>query len=333
MKNQFIYESFNAFVENELNEAFKSSKLASLFINDRGKVDKKLAQAFYNMTKIRMDQVEDHDIIEMEPKTAYKDKRENAVYFYFTRNEKDNPYTTSEYSDDRTIPANTLLAITNGANEFYGINWQRRGADNKGFVMGKDVRNSAGVNKSKSKYGGTGLSSVKRISDIADVAYVLDLDILRNRYDAKKLIDARSDAKAGAIAFKTDREFKKENLNRYYAIIANRAVKMPIDKMVADAIDKITSQIKDALARGEKNSVGDIIVGKNKKDRAVGLGDASYHMQRILSDFEKYVHYTNAAEKEKNAGYAGDYYTNSVKEYAKKILDAIKAIDSFDYLY
>jgi len=332
MKSNFIYESFSSFVENELNEAFKSSKLANMFRNNRGKIDKNLAQAFYSMSKIKMDQVEDHDIIEMDPKTAYKDKRESAVYFYFTRNEKENPYATSDYKDDKTIPANTLLAITNGDNKFYGVNWKRYGE--KGYVMNLgSAGDSAGIGKSHSKYGGTGLSNMKRVSDVADVAYVLDLNVLRNRYDARALKDTRSAAKAGAIAFKTDKEFKQENLNRYNTIIANRAVQMPIDKMVADAIDTLSAQIKDALVKGEKTRYNEILLGRTPKGREAKIQDAANHMQRILDDFQRYVSYTNQAEEEKKAGYGGDYYAREVKNYAKNITDRIKQIETFSYAW
>ena len=324
--------SESVFIETKLNEAFKSSKLASLFRDTRGQIDKNLAQAFYRMSKIKMDQVEDHDIIEMDPKTAYKDKRESAVYFYFTRNEKENPYATSEYAGDRRIPANTLLAITNGKNEFYGVNWNRYGV--KAYVMNLgSVGDSAGIGKSHSKYGGTGLSNVKRISDVADVAYVIDLNILRNRYDVSALKDTRSAAKAGAIAFKTDKEFKQENLNRYNTIIANRAAAMPIDKMVADAIDTLSAQIKDALAKGEKTRYNEILLGRTPKGREAKISDAANHMQRILDDFQRYVSYTNQAEEEKKAGYGGDYYTREVKNYAKRITDRIKQIETFSYAW
>lgn len=336
-EHEFKYSDIERFsesvvIETKLNEAFKSNKLASLFRNTRGQIDKNLAQAFYRMSKIKMDQVEDHDIIEMDPKTAYKDKRESAVYFYFTRNEKENPYATAEYAGDRRIPANTLLAITNGKNEFYGVNWKRYGE--KGYVMNLgSVGDSAGIGKSHSKYGGTGLSNVKRISDVADVAYVIDLNILRNRYDVSALKDTRSAAKAGAIAFKTDKEFKQENLNRYNTIIANRAAAMPIDKMVADAIDTLSAQIKDALAKGEKTRYNEILLGRTPKGREAKISDAANHMQRILDDFQRYVSYTNQAEEEKKAGYGGDYYAREVKNYAKSITDRIKQIETFSYAW
>jgi len=86
-----LVESFSEFIENnKLNEAFASSKLAGLLVGAE-KMPKDLPKAFYQMSKLALDKIQDVDIIEMDPETAKKEKRANAVYFYFTTNEKENP--------------------------------------------------------------------------------------------------------------------------------------------------------------------------------------------------------------------------------------------------
>ena len=42
-------------------------------------------------------------------------------------------------------------------------------------------------------------------------------------------------------------------MDRYQIILQNKAVKLPLDKMVADAIDTLADQIKTGLAKGEKD--------------------------------------------------------------------------------
>lgn len=343
MKTKFIYESFSEFVNSlnesteSLNEAFASAKLASI-LTGANKMDKDLPQAFYNMSKIALDKIQDVDIIEMDPQTAKKEKRANAVYLYFTTNEKKNPYAgESAWSEEKTIPANTLLAITDGSNEWMATEWQRSYArDKKSIRTLKTAKrdDSAGFAKSgaSNKYG-SGISSMKQVAELADRAYCLDLDILKARYSTAAQREERSAAKKGAIAFKTDKEFKAENMNRYNTIIANRAVEMPIDKIVQDAIDTLTNQIKNALVKGEKGQYGEIIVGKTDKGREAKMNDAANHMKNILDDFQRYVNYTNQAENEKAAGYGGDYYTNEVKNYAKRITDKIKQIETFTYAW
>ena len=342
MKTKFIYESFQEFVENKLNEstlneAFASAKLASI-LTGANKMDKDLPSAFYNMSKLALDKIQDIDIIEMTPEQAKKEKRSNAVYLYFTTNEKPNPYAGKEtWSGERTIPANTLLAITDGSNEWMATEWQKsysRKQEPARILKTTSRDNSAGFPKSgaRSHYG-SGISSMKQVVDLADRAYCLDLDVLRARYSTTAQRDERAAAKKGAIAFQNDKDFKAENLNRYNDIIANRAASMPIDKMVQDAIDTLATQIKDALIKGEKGKYGDIIVGKTDKGREAKLQDASNHMKNILDDFQRYVNYTNQSELEKKAGYTGNYYQSSVKDYAKRVTDKIKQIGNFTYAW
>ena len=63
-----------------VNEAFKSTKLASILAG-AGSMPKDLPQAFYGMAKIALDQIEDADIIEMDPLAAKKEKRNMQSIF------------------------------------------------------------------------------------------------------------------------------------------------------------------------------------------------------------------------------------------------------------
>ena len=321
--------------ENTLNEAFASTKLASI-LTGGNKMSKDLPKAFYNMAKIALDKVQDVDIIEIDPQAARKEKRQNAVYLYFTTNEKENPYAARNSYGVSTIPANTLLAITDGSNEWMNMQWQNKynSKDSKKSLQKTKRDDSSGFAKSSSNDSyGSGISSLTKVAELADRAYCLDLDILRARYSTTQKTNDRFKAKEGAVAFKDDKDFKKANLDRYNMIISDRAAKMPIDKMVKDAIDTLTEQIKSALVKGEKGRYGDIIVGKNKKGREGKLSDAASHMQNILNDFQRYVSSTNQAEIEKKAGYGGDYYERDVKRNAKEITDKIKQIDTFGYVW
>ena len=342
MKTQFIYESFSKFVNSlnesteSLNEAFASTKLASI-LTGGNKMDKDLPKAFYNMSKIALDKIQDVDIIEMDPATAKKEKRANAIYMYFTTNAKENPYAgKSAWREEKEIPGNTLLAITNGQNEWMATEWQRAYSRSKNATRTLKVgkrEDAAGFKKSGRGEYNSGISSMKQVAELADRAYCLDLDILKARYSTTVQRDERAAAKKGAIAFQNDKDFKAENLSRYNTIIADRAAKMPIDKMVADAIDTISKQIKDALAKGEKTRYNEILLGTNPKGREAKLQDAASHMQRILDDFQRYVSYTNQAEEEKKAGYGSSYYAREVKNYAKSITDRIKQIETFSYAW
>jgi hypothetical protein len=325
-----LVESFSEFIENnKLNEAFASSKLAGLLVGAE-KMPKDLPKAFYNMSKLALDKIQDVDIIEMDPETAKKEKRANAVYFYFTTNEKENPYSASDWST-RTILANTLLAITNGQNEWMNAEWQRRGARVLKVTKRDD---SAGVSKSSanSSYGSK-ISSLKQVVELADRAYCLDLDILRARYSTSELQSQRSDAKRGATAFQSDKDFKAENIRRYNDILATKAAELPLDSLVSKAIETIADQIKDGIAKGLKGKYDELIVGLDPKGREVKMNDAANLMRNILDEYSRYVGDAVNQEKEVAAGYGGSYYEGSMKNRAKNIQDYLKKVDNLNYAW
>jgi len=337
MKTKFIYESFSEFVENKLNEgtlneAFASAKLASLLMGAYA-MPKDLPQAFYNMAKLALDKIQDIDILEMTPDQAKKEKRAKAVYFYFTTNEKENPYAGKNSWNAKSIPANTLLAITDGSNEWMNTEWSKHSRQATGRTLVKTKRDdSAGINKSSAndQYG-TGISSLKQVVDLADRAYCLDLTVLDARYSTASLKADREAARKGATAIMDPRAFKDENKARYNAILAKKAAAMPIDQVVLDAIDALSNQIKDALTKGEKGKYGDMLIGLDPRGKEVKIGDASNLMRNILDEYNRYVQAVASDEKEKAAGYDTNYYERELTQYAKNISDYTKKIETKSY--
>ena len=348
MKTNFVFESFGDFV-NSLNttnkskelvtEAFKSSLLASLFNNKYGKFDKNLAQAFYGSARVKMDLIEDEDLLTLDPQAAYKNKQDDTIIFYLSDTPKENPHAPSDaWTDHKHIPGEGyLLAVTSGDNAFYTRSWGSRYSSNREQSL-KRVENgstdSIGISKKYKGWDGTGLYNVKRIAEVADRAIVLNMALLKQKYSAEGERAARASAKAGAIAFKSDKDFKKDNMDRYQIILQNKASKLPLDKMVADAIDTLTDQIKTGLAKGEKTKYGEISIGTNKKGNHVKMRDASNHMSNILDNYSRYCDYV---EQEKESveryGAAESWYSRSIKQYAKQIKDDVSKIESFDYAW
>ena len=335
----FVHESFSSFLEN-LNEAFGSMKLSKLFTNTRGKVDKALSGAFYGKTKVALDKVQDEDLIDTDPMTAYKAKQTNTIVFYISDNEKDNPYAPRDaYSSDKVIPGGGyLLAVASGGNEFYTNTWTSRySSKNRDRTLKTTPNNSSdtiGISKKYKGWDATGLYNVKRIAEVADRAVVINIDLLQQKYSTANKRSERSNAKAGAIAFKSDKDFKQENKNRYQQILATKAAALPLDKMVSDAIDQLTKQIQDGLAKGEKTEYGEIYIGKNKRGSTVKLKDASSHMSSILDDYSRYCDYiARSEESEARYGTGERWYEREAKTYAKSIKDRINKIKTFDYAW
>jgi hypothetical protein len=346
METKFIYESFSEFVNSidesfELvSESFKSSMLAGLFTR-QGKFDATLAKAFYGATKLKLDQIEDEDLITTTPALAYKNKLESSIVFYISDVEKPNNYAPSDaYYTSKTIPGEGyLLAVASGDNKFYdnvwtGGRWDRNPKNRTLKQVDNNPSDSIGINKKYSGWDATGLYNVKRISEVADRAIVINTALLRQKYSAEAERAERAAAKKGAIAFKSDKDFKAENMARYNQIIAQKATQMPMDSLVAKAIETMTEQIKDGLAKQDKGRYGDIIVGTNAKGAEAKLADVANHMQRILDDYSRYVGVV--AQQEASVakyGEAESWYKREVEQKAKELKDRLDKIESFSYIW
>ena len=127
------------------------------------------------------------------------------------------------------------------------------------------------------------------------------------------------------VSFK---DFKRENMKRYKEILADKAANLPLDKMVKDAVDALTLQIQQGLAKGEVES-GELVIGRDPKGRAVRMRDASNHMSQILDNYSNYVRYSNEAQ----ISLSTSYYEERVKQEAKSIKDRIDKIENMNYVW
>ena len=330
---EWIGESF---VNGTLNEAFKSAKLANLFsVGSAG--TKNLAGAFYTFSKLALDQIQDYDIIEMDPQTARKEKRANAIYFYVTTNQKENPYITPgrlpNIYNNGIIQSNTLLAMTNGQNEWYSTGYNRY-SKTETISKASSREDAAGFDKRDSKrYDGSGITSLTKVAELADIAYVIDLDVLKARYSTTQLTLQRDNDKRGATIFMSDKDFKAANKQRYNEILAQKASAMPMDEVVLGAIDTLTTQIKDGLSKGEKGRYGELIIGLDPRGREIKMNDAANLMRNILDEYNRYVGYVVETEKEVASGYSGKFAEGRLKQSSKTIVDYVKKVEAKNYAW
>jgi len=347
MENIFLYESFADFTASNgiLNEKISSAILSNILQSGReGKFARKnladLAGGFYQATKVALDKIQDEDfIVSNEPQKAFKNHGGSSnIIFFISDNEKENPYTPSDasYSAMKMVPGGgTLLAAMSGDRNFYSNDWSRYSKNRTWRKDGKKgSADQIGVNKKYRGWDASGLSNGKRIAEVSDRVIIVNLDLIRQKYSTEQLRSARAAAKSGAIAFKSDEDFKTENKNRYNQILATKAASLPIDKMVADAIDQLANQIKEGLAKGDKTRYDEIKIGENSKGREAKLRDASNHMSNILDNYSRYCDYIRQGEEsEERYGQAESYYERESKNYAKTIKDQISKIKSFDYAW
>ena len=347
MKSEInLFESFSDFVgANFLNEAIKSAILRTVLSNGReGKEAKKnlsnLAKGFYNLAKVALDKIEDEDfIISNDVSKIFKNYGGSShVLFFISDNEKENPYydhNNGSWNDYKMVPGGGIvLAAMSGDRQFYANEWSRWAGARSWSKQKKGDVDQIGINHKYRGWGASGLNNGKRIAEMSDRVIVINLELIRQKYSTQQLRDARKAAKADATAFKSDKDFRDANRNRYHKILADKAASLPLDKMVSDAIDKLAKQISDGLKKGEKTRYQEIKIGESPKGKEVKAKDASQHMSNILDDYSRYVDYIRQAEEsEARYGEKESYYERESKNYAKQIKERINKIDSFDYAW
>lgn len=320
-------DKFDSMLESVINEALKSSILSSLI--DMKYAPKDFLQYIYGYTKIALDQIEDTDILSMDPNRAYKRKAGRELVFYVVTNEKPNPYADSNAYAEKTLAADTILGVASGQNNFMGASWSGKGysADRKKIMTKSDQ--GVGINKAYRGYGASGLYNVKRIAELADVAYVIDIDALQARLSTNTLSNNRAEAKMGAVALLDPKKIKDENMNRYKTIIAKRLTDgdKTIDKMIEKAVEDGTDLIKNAIKEKKTGRYGDIIAGTDPRGREVKLSDVSSWLTGIMDD---YARFTSAEENSKKDEYSGSYYEREVKQYALRIKESVAKFDKMD---
>ena len=348
MKKEFnLFESFGDFLNSEgiLNEAINSAILRSVLSNGReGKEGKRnlsmLAKGFYGLSKVALDRIEDEDfIISNDVSKIFKNYGgDSHVLFFISDNEKENPYydtRNSSYNDYRMVPGGGIvLAAMSGDRQFYRNEWSRWAGGRSWSKDKKGDEGQVGINHKYRGWGASGLSNGKRIAEVSDRVIVINLELIRQKYSTEQLRAARKAARAGATAFKSDKDFKAANLDRYHKILADKAASLPLDKMVKDAVELLAKQISDGLAKGEKTQYQEIKIGESPKGREVKARDASQHMSNILDDYARYVDYIRQAEEsESRYGMKESYYERESKNYAKRVKEKIEKIDAFDYAW
>lgn len=332
IKENMIYTKFTDFVNEslEINEALKSSKLRGLLTMN--KANKNLLKAIYGFSKIALDKITDDQIIDIDPKAG---KKAEGLVVYYTTQEKKNPYAdTSNYNSGVNIPANTILALGMGKDVAYVEGIFNRNARKISYTLTtnpKRSRSDIGINKEYRGWNASGIYNVKRVIDVADAAFVINPNALP---DTKGKIEDRIKAKEGAVSFKSDKEFKDANLARYKEILQKRASELPLDKLVADAIDDATNVMKDGLKNQEKNKYGELIAGVGKDGRAYKLNDISNFISKLISDYERWSGYMKTIE-DAEAKYGKDsrefqweakYAQKEAQEYAKSIKDRLNKL-------
>ena len=321
----------------ELNEALASSKLRGLIDIKQG--GKELMKGIYGLAKIALDKVTDDMIISnSNPVEVYKKAKTfgNVIIFWISRNEKENDYAPSSgYGSKKypqMVPGNCLLAVSNERNEMFQNDsiWTRnddmkvgrkntRRLKNMGKYPGS--KDTVGVNKSHNQYSGTGLGNIKRIAEVSDECYIINLDTLRASLSTNDKTSARAEAKSGATALTNPKKIKEDNLTRYNDILAKKADNPDkIDKKVKEIIEDAHQFLMAGLAKKELGNYNELTIGKDPKGREIRPRDLTNYISNILSDYQGYVSaYVNMKTEEEQFGSSSSWYMRDAKRKALEL--------------
>ena len=327
-----IHETFESFLDAEpINEKLKSSKLRGLLSMKKGNAN--LLKAIYGFSKIRLDQIKDEQIIDIDPKQG---KKAEGLVVYYTTQEKENPYVDRSSNSSWTqawnfkFPANTILGIGMGKDVAYMTQYYDRKSGRIEYSLTTNNKFSkglqdVGINKKYRGWDSTGVYNVKRMIDLADAAFVINTAALP---DSTDLRIKRGEQKRGATALMDPKEFKNQNMKKYKAILQQRASSLPIDDLVVGAIEEVAKIMADGVKKREVNKYGEFIMGTGSDGRAYRISDLNNFTNNLMQDYERWARAADTVANAKGGDdeddvWAVKYYSDEMKKYAKDIKDRL----------
>jgi hypothetical protein len=258
-----------------INEAFSSSILRNLIDSDpeaQSKYSKKFWADMYKKYGVAVSDITDEDftILNSYDEFAKQDPyKKNTDYIGFLIN--DNPEVIKKGSWNKSIQraGEILLCIMSGSgtNFFYGFNEAPSGS----FRSKQGPNDRYGIlydQYQKSTYFGANYkapaTTLKFISEVTTKVYVLNMESLKEKYNAKVKQSERKSAKEGALALKDVKQIRQENLTRYKKIIAEGVG----PQNVLDLFKTCFSKMSDGLSEWISSIKLDDIEGI--KDKRVG---------------------------------------------------------------
>lgn len=181
-------------------------------------------------------------------------------------------------------------------------------------AVGKDIR---------------GTLQTKKIKEIADVVYLLDLESLRG--GTTELKAKRAEMKIGRIDFSDPKKYAMANRKRYEELLKDKIGSQDqMDSAVKEVVMSVNDAIMKAFDLPRQDKWGNMVTDVNGKE--VRISDLSYWMTRLTQQYQYYINAVNewkrAPERDDDGWNEKKYYADKVKEQAldlKKLLNSYKA--------
>jgi len=246
-----------------------------------------------------------------------------GLAFWTIKQPKENPFATQAYGWDREIgrsggPSVIAVTLDNKIQYFAGGG----GVGSKGTVRHSSSGEAVGL-------GVRGTLMVKKLKELADDIYVMDMESFRG--GTKALKAKRAELKLGKDTFKDARAWKQANMDRYKDILNSRVgTRGQVDAMTAKIVKIANKAIEEGMTLTRAGKYGDLLTTINGND--VPMNSVTSSMSRALRSYADYIRYENEEDTaaKRQSKYGSDYesyYTKEKKEaagYIKKILQAFE---------
>ena len=174
--------------------------------------------------------------------------------------------------------------------------------------LGSKSRHSSKVGIDK-----IGARSVKGMSEMPHVT--IELNYLHKKDALQDKQKQRTDMQFGATKFKTDKEFKQENLSRYKKALENSADKSEkVHKLVLAAVQYSNKLVEKAVKEGQLTKYGQM--GVEVGGKVHELQYVTRLQSNILDNYSRYTDYDRQA---KGKDYSSEYYAEQRAQYALKV--------------
>ena len=217
--------------------------------------------------------------------------------------------TGGRYSWDNIQPG--VVAVTiDGKIQYFGYGG---GVGPKSAMSARRLGDPIGQGK-------RGTLQFKKLPQYSDFVYMFDLESFRG--GTKELKAKRAELKLGKDKFKDHKAYKKANLERYKAMLADKInSRDAVAKMVGEIVKLANGAVEEAMSVVKIGQHGDIVT--TLAGNEVRLETVTRHMNQALDAFARYVRSENSEAQfaKKYPEYAGDRDSYQVGDMKNQALD------------
>ena len=225
--------------------------------------------------------------------------------------------TGGRYSWDNIKPG--VVAVTiDGKIQYFGGN---DSIGSKGSMSARRLGDPVGQ-------GMRGTLQLKKLPDYSDFVYMFDLESFRGGTTALK--SKRAELKLGKDNFRDHKAYKKANLDRYKAMLADKVnSRDAVAKMVGEIVKMANGAVEEAMTVVKTDQYGELVTTLSGNE--VRLDSVTKNMNNALDAFARYVRSENSEARfaKKYPEYAGDRDSYEVGNMKNQALDIKSLYNQF----